>query len=105
MFAVHTDLVAFYLPLVELHDVSSTTCPAMELQISKLNEVTLSLSPDQTSLLDEVPAPHGAETRIRLLAKTSAGGDVTVEGSRPLYRLMEPIWTAVEDCSKPSFKK
>ncbi|HYC94326.1 MAG TPA: hypothetical protein VEB39_01365 [Sphingomicrobium sp.] len=104
VFERHTDLAALYRPNVEAHDVAETDCPGLKQSLAGLDQLALTIDPDQQGEL-EVPAPHGQSTEIRLTATTPAGGRVAIEGSDPLYKLLQPIWDAVETCSPPSYKK
>jgi hypothetical protein len=100
IFEGHTDLAAFYQPLVELHDVKSSACPGFSNALAKLDKITLNLSPDGASFAGSDFPVHGQQTQIRLTARSSKGNRLVLEGAEALLPEMEHIWMAVEACAK-----
>jgi hypothetical protein len=100
IFERHTDLAAFYGPLVEFHEVRASSCAGLRTAIARLARIALQVAPEK------LPAPgndiplHGQTTRARVTAATTTGERVVVEGTEPLFPLLEPIWKAVESCSR-----
>ena len=100
IFEEHTDLAAFYRPLVEFHESSSATCKGFRESLAGLVTVSLNLDPRGRRYEGPDFPIHGQQTLIKLTATTAAGGRVTLDGADALYPTMKPIWDAVEACAK-----
>lgn len=106
VFADHFDRTALFLPWVEKYEVAASECPKLKMAIAALGKVTLDMaSPMAGKALSEVLPPHSRWTEVEISGAVQDGSEVIVKGTRPLYRYMEPLWAAVENCSPAGFAK
>lgn len=97
LFAVMTDVKAFWSDGAVVHETDTARCPDLKAAIDKLGPLAVAAAKSDTKSWNF--APHGSHSWIRLSAAMPDGQPVTLEGANALYPLAQPLWDAAEKCA------